>query len=200
MVFTATRLQPAGAALPAGDPGITAEYTIRRMNMKKGLSIILAVMLCLVFAGSAFAGEAPAEESYVNSTETISTEPGATLKKTAAAEEANKAGGSTPSTGELLRFIPITIDVESSKVVVSGYFINMSNNTVSNFTDFEMDAYMNGTLLVSGYFGNINKFTVYPGSTKYQTFTFTGSHGLNAGSYVCDDTFYCVTAFSFTVQ
>lgn len=168
--------------------------------MKKGLSIILAFITCFVLIGSAAAEAASKEESFVNETTTINSEPAATNKKSETAESTTKAGGSSPTTGDLLRFVPTTIDVSTNKVVVEGYFINLSSYTVSNFEDFNMDVYLEGSSLISGYFGRINQFSVYPGSTKYQTFTFNGAHNLNPGFYVCDDRCYCVVSFDFTFR
>jgi len=161
--------------------------------MKKGLSIILAIMVCFTFVASALAEDAVED----NVSASISSEPVAASMKESA-EGMNKSSGANPSTADLIRFVPTTIDVSSNKVVVGGYFINMSSTTVANFRDYYMDVYTNGNLLVSGEFGTINQFSVYPGSTKYQTFTFTGSHNLNAGSYVCDDTCYAVIACRFS--
>ena len=97
--------------------------------------------------------------------------------------------------GDLIRFLPTTITVSTNKVVVEGYFVNLNQDvTVSNFTDFEMNVYLSGDLLVEGSFGTINSFSISPLRTKYQSFTFNGAHDLNNGTYTCNDNFY--TAFS----
>jgi len=103
------------------------------------------------------------------------------------------------SVGDNLRFVPTTINVQSSSVTVEGYFINMDTNyAVKDFTNFEMEVYVDGALLVSGTFGTINPFTVYPQGMWYQSFTFNGQHSLNTGYYTCDDHFYCAFGANFT--
>ena len=164
--------------------------------MKKGIAIILAVAIGLFFTVSAMADEAQPKTD--NITSETSEAANATNKKAeqSAAKDTQKA--SQPDVADLLRFVPTTIEVNTNQVVVSGYFINLdSSKSVSSFQNFEMDVYMGGSLLVSGYFGTINDFTVYPGRSVYQSFTFNGAHSLNAGFYVCDDSCYCVTAFNF---
>lgn len=93
--------------------------------------------------------------------------------------------------GDLIRFIPTEIVVSTDKVEVKGYFVNLNEDvTVKNFTDFDMEVYLDGDLLVDGSFGDINQFTVKPLGVKYQSFTFNGSHDLNEGTYSCGDKFY----------
>ena len=164
--------------------------------MKKGIAIILAIAISLLFTVGAMADEA--QPNADNITSEISDTADATSQKAeqAAAKDTQKA--SQPDVSDLIRFVPTTIEVKPSQVIVSGYFINLdSSKSVSSFQNFTMDVYMGGSLLISGSFGTINDFTVYPGRTVYQTFTFNGSHDLNVGYYVCDDSCYCVTAFRF---
>lgn len=103
------------------------------------------------------------------------------------------------SVGNLLRFIPATITVESESVTVEGYFINLNADCdVKNFKDFEMTVYKKGDELVSGSFDTINQFTVKSRGVKFQSFTFNGEHDLNVGTYECDDYFYAVFSCNFT--
>lgn len=100
--------------------------------------------------------------------------------------------------GDLIRFLPTEIEVLENKVTVEGYFVNLNKNTtVKNFTDFEMQVYLSGDLLVEGDFGDINQFSIPPLSVKYQSFTFNGPHDLNEGTYTCDDDFYASFTCSF---
>ena len=62
--------------------------------------------------------------------------------------------------------------------------------TVKDFTDFEMEVYQDGELLVEGSFGEIDAFSIKPLSVQYQSFTFNGAHDLNEGTYSCGDTIY----------
>lgn len=163
--------------------------------MRRIVALLLAVLMIMSLTVCA---NAEKTEKTDNQTNDISAEANATAKKE---EERRKKGDtkdSGPSMGDLIRFIPITIDVSRNEVTVEGYFINLNDVAISNFRDFEMDVYRNNQLLISGYFGNINSFTVYPGVACYQSFTFVGSHNLNTGFYVCDDVCYAVTAFRFS--
>ena len=55
--------------------------------------------------------------------------------------------------GDLIRFLPTEIEVLENKVTVEGYFVNLNKNTtVKNFTDFEMQVYLSGDLLVEDAF------------------------------------------------
>lgn len=94
---------------------------------------------------------------------------------------------------DLIRFIPTEIVVSTNKVEVSGYFVNLNADvTVKDFTDFEMEVYQDGELLVEGSFGEINAFSIRPLSVQYQSFSFNGAHDLNEGTYSCGDTIYAV--------
>ncbi len=109
------------------------------------------------------------------------------------------AAAATPDTGDLIKFIPTVVTVKSNAVTVEGYFVNLNENyIVKNFREFEMEVYEDGNLLVSGEFGTINSFSIYPLSMKYQSFTFKGSHDLNNGTYVADDGVYCVVTMRFS--
>ena len=97
----------------------------------------------------------------------------------------------SPDMSDLLRFIPTEIIVSTDKVEVSGYFVNLNADvTVKDFTDFEMEVYQDGELLVEGSFGEIDAFSIKPLSVQYQSFTFDGAHELNEGTYSCGDTIY----------
>ena len=94
---------------------------------------------------------------------------------------------------DLIRFIPTEIVVSANKVEVSGYFVNLNADvTVKDFTDFEMEVYQDGELLVEGSFGEIDAFSIKPLSVQYQSFTFNGAHDLNEGTYSCGDAVYAV--------
>ena len=94
---------------------------------------------------------------------------------------------------DLIRFIPTEIVVSTNKVEVSGYFVNLNADvTVKDFTDFEMEVYQDGELLVEGSFGEINAFSIMPLIVQYQSFTFNGAHDLNEGTYSCGDAVYAV--------
>lgn len=100
--------------------------------------------------------------------------------------------------GDLIRFIPAVITVEEDAVVVKGYFVNLNTDVkVSDFYNYSMAVYMEDALLVEGEFGEINSFTIQPLGAVYQSFTFTGSHDLNVGEYVCSDNTYAVVTCEF---
>ena len=104
-----------------------------------------------------------------------------------------------PSRGELLRFIPTVITVESDSVTVEGYFLNLNEDCdIKNLKEVDMDVYEGETHLVSGNFGDINQFTIKSMGLKYQSFTFNGEHDLNEGVYNCNDRFYVAFSCSFT--
>lgn len=112
---------------------------------------------------------------------------------------ASASSSAEPTVGDLIHFIPTTVDVEDNAVTVYGYFINLNKNyRVSNFKEYEMDLYIDGELIISGEFGTINSFTVEPLGMVYQSFTFNGAHDLNVGSYVAGDDWYCVVGCSFS--
>lgn len=154
--------------------------------MRKVLAFILAALMLFSLSAFAFADD----EADTAVAETVSTEGPIVDKGT------DKA---TPSEGELIHFIPTTIDVTSENVKVSGYFINLNSDvSVGNFEDFEMDVYRNGSYLVGGSFGKIHEFMIRPFSVKAHSFTFTGGdHGLTHGSYSCDDRCYSVINCTF---
>ena len=97
----------------------------------------------------------------------------------------------SPDMSDLLRFIPTEIIVSADKVEVNGYFVNLNEDvTVKNFTDFEIEVYQDGELLVEGSFGEIDAFSIKPLRVQYQSFTFNGAHDLNEGTYSCGDAVY----------
>ncbi len=171
--------------------------------MKKLISLLLVLMLCLSLVPAVFAEEAAPAEEPAAELETVTEEEPSNV-----AEEIFTEGPMVEnetkaylSAGDLIRFIPVVIDVTKSYVEVQGYFVNMNSNiTISDFTNFEMDIYQGGDFIISGYFGKINSFSVYPLSAKYQSFTFTGdyTYGLNTGSYTCDDLTCAAVGFSFS--
>ena len=163
--------------------------------MKRTIAILLAFFIILTATVCANAEET--EKTY-NKTSDISFEAEATAKKEAENKDKEMTKDSGPSMGDLIRFIPITIDVSYNEVTVEGFFVNMNDVAIGNLREFEMDVYRDNQLLISGYFGDINNFTVYPGRTQYQGFTFMGSHNLNNGYYVCDDFCYAVPVFRFS--
>ena len=144
--------------------------------MKKFLALILVLMLVFSLATSV-----SAEVGSTNEAESI---------------DENKA---SPSVGDLVRFVPMTIDVSTNKVIVRGYFINMNTNkAVGSFKNVKMNVYKDGSYLVGGSFGTIDDFTIEPLRMEYDGFSFSGSHNLNPGSYSCNDLFYCAVDCSFT--
>ena len=103
------------------------------------------------------------------------------------------SAGASPDMSDLIRFIPTEIIVSANKVEVSGYFVNLNEDvTVKNFTDFEIEVYQDGELLVEGSFGEIDAFSIKPLSVQYHSFTFNGAHDLNEGTYSCGDTVYAL--------
>lgn len=102
-------------------------------------------------------------------------------------------------TGDLVRFLPTEIEVQSSKVIVRGYFVNMNQDvSVQNFRNFRMKVYHDGELLVDGDFGDIHEFTIKPLGMKYQSFSFSGSHDLKIGTIDCGDRYYAAFSCKFT--
>lgn len=105
----------------------------------------------------------------------------------------------TPSVGQLIRFIPVTIDVTRNEVKVRGYFVNMNESkAVGSFEKVKMNVYRDGKFLVGGNFGTIHDFIIDPLSLDYEGFSFGGSHDLNTGSFACGDSYYCVLECSFS--
>ena len=153
--------------------------------MKKFLALILALMLVFSLATSV-----SAEVGSTNEAESVDYEnPVVDIDE-------NKA---SPSVGDLVRFVPMTIDVSTNKVIVRGYFINMNTNkAVGSFKNVKMNVYKDGSYLVGGSFGTIDDFTIEPLRMEYDGFSFSGSHNLNPGSYSCNDLFYCAVDCSFT--
>ena len=63
--------------------------------------------------------------------------------------------------GNLIRFIPVNVDVTDRAITVNGYFVNLNQNCdVKNFRNFEMSVYRNGNQIATGSFGTINAFIV----------------------------------------
>ena len=165
--------------------------------MKKVLAVLIALGLCLSVAVCAFAEETE-EEVLNNDAESVSEVAEATQEKEAAedAGDADKSSGSY--TGDLIRFVPMYLEVSSNKVTVKGVFINLNTDcAVGKFRNFKMDLYQGSKLISSGNFGTINEFTIEPFGMKYQTFTYNGKHNLNSGTYVCDDRIYSVCSYKF---
>ena len=159
--------------------------------MKKVLAMMLAIMLCLGTAACVYA-----EEAVDNEAVAVNEEAKVTLAKAGGEGESKSSG---MNVGDLIRFIPTSIEVSSRKVQVFGYFVNLNSDyAVKNFRNFEMDVYLDGTLLTSGDFGTIHEFKIEPFGIQYQSFTYNGSHDLNTGSYQCDDRCYCVISCTFT--
>lgn len=104
-----------------------------------------------------------------------------------------------PSRGDLFRFVPTIITVESKSVTVEGYFLNLNQDCdIKNLKNFNMTVYKDGDELIDGEFGTINQFTVRSMGVKYQSFTFNKSHDLNNGVYNCNDHFYASFGCDFT--
>ena len=103
-----------------------------------------------------------------------------------------------PTRGDLLRYIPVAISIDDSAVSVYGYFTSLNPDcSVSNFRDFEMSAYMDGLLIASGSFANIDNFEIGPEGVLYYSFIFPGRSNLAPGTYICDDDDFAVISCTF---
>ena len=162
--------------------------------MKKILALLLALVMCV----SAFTVAYAADVDVPNEAETTSSES-MVNENGKVADDQDPTDKASATLGDMIRFIPLTIDVSYNKVVVDGYFVNLSTTyTVGNFRDVTMDVYEGGSLLVAADFGKIHDFTLKPLSTVRQSFIFNGWHDLNYGSYSCGDIFYCVVSCTFS--
>lgn len=100
----------------------------------------------------------------------------------------------------LLRFVPTEMTVTSSKVVVTGYFINMNSKaSISNLKEVKMDIY-NAELgiLASGNFSTFNSFTIRPQGMVEQRMEFSNTYNLNSGTYVCNSDTYADFSCSYS--
>jgi hypothetical protein len=162
--------------------------------MKKFLALLLALVMCV----SAFTVAYAADVDVPNEAETTGSESmvGESGK---VADDQDPADKASANLGDMIRFIPLTIDVSYNKVVVDGYFVNLSTTYhVGSFRDVTMDVYEGGSFLIGADFGTIHDFTLNPLSSVRQSFAFNGWHNLNYGSYSCGDDFYCVVACTFS--
>lgn len=164
------------------------------LYMKKVFVIFLMLMIIASLSVACAEGAEIANEAV-----SVSSEPIVANEKASQETTDTKGSSASPDVGDLIRFVPTTIDVTNSSVTVYGYFINMNTDrAVMDFKEFEMDVYMKDNLLISGSFGKIHEFTIEPLRMKYQSFTFDKSHDLSPGSYVCNDTCYCYIGCSFS--
>ena len=110
------------------------------------------------------------------------------------------ASAATPSRGDLIHFVPTTIDISYSCITVVGYFVNLNTDCeISNFRDFEMNVYHNGDLIVTGDFGTLSPVTVAPLGVQKHTLNFNGTYpNMEYGSFVCTDTYYCSFSCTFS--
>ena len=82
--------------------------------------------------------------------------------------------------------------------MVYGYFTNLNPDcSVSNFRDFELSLFMDNTLIVSGSFGTLDRFTIGPEEVLYHTFVFPGRSGLYPGTYICEDDDFAIVSCTF---
>lgn len=103
-----------------------------------------------------------------------------------------------PTRGDLIRYIPVAISVDSEAVMVYGFFTNLNPDcSVSNFRDFGLAVYMDNYLVASGVFGTLNNFTIGPDECVYYTFVFPGKSGLYPGAYICEDDDYAIVSCTF---
>ncbi len=101
--------------------------------------------------------------------------------------------GASYSPGDLIKFIPTRLTVTNNSIKVEGYFVNMNSGMkVRNFYQYKMKLYHNGTLLASGDFGTLSKFTVPAMGVRSHSFIFNGRNSLKNGTIICDDNYYCV--------
>lgn len=113
------------------------------------------------------------------------------------------AGAANTDVADLIRFIPTSVEVTTSKTVVAGYFVNLNyNRTVSNFTKFNMSVFDGGDKLIEGSFGTINSFEIAPLGMKYQSFSFSGDYTnvMRPGKYTCGDQVYASFSCSFSSE
>ena len=104
------------------------------------------------------------------------------------------------TTADLFRFVPTDIEVTSQHVLVKGYFINMNTRTtISNLTNYEMEVYEDGELLVSGSFGTV-KVTVPPQGMAYHEFEYSPNSNFNLGTYSCNETYNAGVSCGFTAS
>ena len=81
-----------------------------------------------------------------------------------------------PTRGDLLRYIPVAVSIDSEAVSVYGYFTNLNPDcSVSNFRNFEIE----------------------PEGVLYHTFIYPGRSGLYPGTYICDDDDFAVISCTF---
>ncbi len=103
-----------------------------------------------------------------------------------------------PTRGDLIRYIPVAITVDTESVVVYGFFTNLNPDcSVSNFRDFSLAVYMDNYPVAGGSFGTLNNFTIGPDECYYYTFVFPGKSGLYPGAYICEDDDYAVVSCTF---
>ena len=103
-----------------------------------------------------------------------------------------------PTRGDLLRYIPVAVSIDSEAVSVYGYFTNLNPDcSVSNFRNFEMSVFMDNILIASGSFTAIENFEIEPEGVLYHTFIFPGKSGLYPGTYICDDDDYAMISCTF---
>lgn len=103
-----------------------------------------------------------------------------------------------PTRGDMLRYIPVAVSVDDTNVMVYGYFTNLNPDcSVSNFRDFEMAIFMDNTLIASGSFGTLDKFTIPAEGVLNYNFMFPGRSGLYPGTYICEDDDVAIMSCTF---
>ena len=103
-----------------------------------------------------------------------------------------------PTRGDLLRYIPVAVSIDSEAVSVYGYFTNLNPDcSVSNFRNFAMSVFMDNVLIASGSFTTIDNFEIEPEGVLYHTFIYPGRSGLYPGTYICDDDDFAVISCTF---
>lgn len=109
-----------------------------------------------------------------------------------------------PSAGDLFRYIPTQITVTEEEAMVEGFFINMSEKTISNITELKVTIYNeNDIIIAQGSFDgdNLKDFSLKSGRMIAWSFTWQESKAyLNTGSFTCDSDTYALFSCKFNTS
>ncbi len=106
-----------------------------------------------------------------------------------------------PTESDLFRYIPTYVEISGDKAVVEGYFVNMSNKTLTDIRDMEMTIYQDGESLMSGGFSSshLNGYEFAPKSITQWTFTYTDAgRDFSDGTHVVDSNVYALFSCSIS--
>jgi len=106
-----------------------------------------------------------------------------------------------PSESDLFRYIPTYIEINGDEAVVEGYFVNMSNKTLTNIRDMEMTIYEDEESLMTGAFSSsyLNGYEFAPKSITQWTFTYTDAgRDFSDGTHVVDSNVYALFSCSMS--